>query len=340
MYRVMAFCLLWFCCFSCTRSQNDLRIMFYNVENLFDTEDDPLKKDNEFLPEGSMRWNRWKYEKKLRNIARVITAVGEMSPPAFVGLCEVENDRVVRDLTQHSPLRKQEYDYVMTDAPDERGIDVALLYQRDQFKLLHKQEYRIRNGKKENATRNILHVTGQLTNGETLDLFICHFPSRTAGRRKTEPERVTAAALLRQKVDSLFSLERKARIVIMGDFNDHPYNKSLSETLQGKKIEPACAPDKLYNLMYHRLNEKDFGSYKFRGKWEILDQFIVSGNLLREEAPVFIRGRQGEVFKAEFLLEKDETYYGKKPYRTYAGPRYLGGYSDHLPIFIDVTVSP
>ena len=319
--------------------QEQFRVMFYNVENLFDTRDDSLKNDNEFLPDGFMRWTPWKYWEKLRNITRVITAVGGMQSPALVGLCEVENDSVIFDLTHRSPLRTQEYAYLVSDSPDERGIDVALLYQRHQFRLLEHREYEVTFDKQGlRPTRNILHAVGNLVNGDTLDLFVCHFPSRSEGQRETEPQRVAAAALLREKADSLLLLREDAHILIMGDFNDHPDNKSLSLTLQAKAMGIQTDKGDLYNLFYHRMKEDDFGSYKYQGRWEVLDQFIVSGNMLMPSNRTSIVDRRANIFKAKFLFEEDSRYYGKKPFRTNLGPRYLGGFSDHLPIYMDLTI--
>ncbi|MDR0422773.1 MAG: hypothetical protein LBH72_07180, partial [Proteiniphilum sp.] len=234
-------------------SQNDFRVVFYNVENLFDTHDDPQKEDDDFLPDGFMRWTSRKYWEKLRNITRVITAVGGMQSPAVVGLCEVENDSVLFDLTKRSPLRAQEYEYIITDSPDIRGIDVALLYQRHQFKPLQTSEYEIKFSRKNNRpTRNILHVTGELLNSDTLDLFVCHFPSRSGGQLETEPARLEAAALLKNKTDSLFILRENAHIIIMGDFNDYPDNKSLSRILCAESIRSSLQKKQLYNLFRHR----------------------------------------------------------------------------------------
>lgn len=320
-------------------SQNDFRIMFYNVENLFDTHDNPLKNDDDFLPDGFMRWTPWKYWGKLRNITRVITAVGGMQSPAVVGLCEVENDSVLFDLTKRSPLQAQKYEYIITHSPDERGIEVALLYQRDQFKPLMIREYEVTfRSKQTRPTRNILHVTGEILTGDTLDFFVCHFPSRSGGERETEPARLEAAALLKNKSDSLFILRKNARIVIMGDFNDHPDNKSLSRVLKAESVLSPLQNDKLYNLFRHRTKESGFGSYKYQGKWEILDQFIVSGNLLKNENDVYAKNGEVHIFKPDFLLENDEKFYGKKPFRTNVGPRYIGGFSDHLPIYMDLKV--
>ncbi|MEA4916574.1 MAG: hypothetical protein VB073_03450 [Proteiniphilum sp.] len=313
--------------------------MFYNVENLFDPEDDPLKEDDDFMPDGFMRWTPWKYWEKLRNITRVITAVGGMQSPALVGLCEVENDSVLFHLTQRSPLRAQEYAYIITDSPDDRGIDVALLYQRNQFKPLQTGEYEVKFSRKGiRPTRNILHVVGEVLNGSVLDIFVCHFPSRSGGQKETEPARIEAATLLRNKIDSLFSIRDNPQIILMGDFNDHPSNKSLSQILKAGSIQYPSLTDQLYNLFYHRAKEHEFGSYKYQGKWEVLDQFIVSGNLLKMENNVHMKNNQAHIFKADFLLEDDEKYYGQKPYRTNLGPRYIGGFSDHLPIYMDLTL--
>ncbi|MBK5195381.1 MAG: hypothetical protein JJE08_05015 [Proteiniphilum sp.] len=313
--------------------------MFYNVENLFDTKDDSLKNDDDFLPDGFMRWTPWKYWEKLRTITRVITAVGGMQSPALVGLCEVENDSVLFDLTKRSPLRVQEYEYIISHSPDERGIDVALLYQRHQFKPLKIHEYEIKFSRSRGRpTRNILHVTGEFINGEIVDLFLCHFPSRSDGQRETEPSRIDAAALLRIKTDSLLSQRKNANIIIMGDFNDHPDNKSLSKTLNARSIQSRIKSDELYNLFYHTPSEQDYGTYKYQGRWEVLDQFIVNGNLLLKGNSVKVKENLAHIFRAEFLLEEDERYFGKKPYRTNLGPHYVGGFSDHLPIYMDLII--
>lgn len=318
------------------KAQQDFRIMFYNVENLFDTQNDSLTLDDDFLPDGEMQWSPWKYWEKLKNITRVITAVGGMRSPALVGLCEVENDSVIFDLTRRSPLRAQRYDYIMTNSPDERGIDVALLYQRDQFKLLEKNEYQIAFSQPTKPTRNMLHAVGSMLSGDTLDVFVCHFPSRSGGQLITEQARVDAAALLRRKTDSLFCLRQQANIVIMGDFNDHPNDKSLSETLNAGVVAALAEGKKLYNLLRQRMKERRFGTYKFQGNWEILDQFIVSGNLLNKSHRIHIKNNEAIVFNAPFLLEEDKNYGSKRPYRTNLGPRYIGGFSDHLPVFVDL----
>lgn len=314
--------------------------MFYNVENLFDTVDDPLKNDDDFLPDGFMRWTPRKYWEKQRNITRVITAVGEMESPALVGLCEIENDSVIFDLTRRSPLRNQGYEYVVTDSPDERGIDVALLYQPHQFKLLMNHEYEVKFRMRDaRPSRNILHVVGRVINGDTLDVFVCHPPSRYSGQLETEQLREDVALLLRSKVDSIFLIREKANILIMGDFNDYPDSGSLRKVLRAKSVTDFRLDSELYNMFYHRIKERDFGTYYFQGRWGVLDHFIVSGNLLRSSSSLSVKNEEASVFKADFLFESERKSGVKRPFRTNVGPRYLGGFSDHLPIYMDFVVN-
>ncbi|MBR3624879.1 MAG: endonuclease/exonuclease/phosphatase family protein [Bacteroidaceae bacterium] len=333
-----------FLCCSCIAfaQQKDsltLRVMSYNVENLFDYEHDSLKNDHEFLPDAERRWNRRKYKRKLNAIASVITAVGGWEAPALVGLCEVENERALTDLTKHSKLRRQGYRYVMTNSPDERGIDVALLYQPGSFRLVETQSIHVElpGG---DATRDILHVVGQLQNLDTLDVFVCHFPSRSGGEKESEPKRLAAASILKQAVDSLVALRRDAKIIMMGDFNDYPENRSIREALAAEDAYPtlpAYRADKLYHLLAGNARGRhDYGSYRYRGEWGFLDHMIVTGNLLQPSSNLYTVPGQADVFRAKFLLEPDTRYGGDFPHRNYSGVKYSKkGYSDHLPIFAD-----
>lgn len=319
--------------------QQTIRAMFYNVENLFDTIDNPDKNDDDFLPDGRMRWTPYRYWEKQRNITRVITAVGEMYSPALVGLCEVESDSCVFDLTRRSPLRNQGYEYVITDSPDERGVNVALLYQEHEFSLVEWSEYEV-DFSVENArpTRNVLHATGRLVNGDTLDVFVCHAPSRYGGQLETIRMREDAMRTIRTKVDSVMEVRGVANVLIMGDFNDYPSNRSLYEVLGAKSVNEAWNDRGLYNLFYDRMKERDFGTYYFQGKWGALDQMVVSGNLLRSDHSVRVYGNGAQVFKADFLLKKNRKTGEVSPRRTYAGESYQGGFSDHLPVFLDLLV--
>ncbi len=316
------------------------RIMSYNVENLFDCRHDTLKNDYEFLPNAVRHWNYPKYKKKLDAIARTVIAVGEWTPPALVALCEVENDSVLRDLTRYSALREAGYRYVITHSPDERGINVALLYQRGLFRLLSSQSYPVtKPHKSSRPTREILHVSGQLLNLDTLDVLVVHFPSRSGGAKASEPYRLSAAQRLRNVTDSLFRIRTHPQIIIMGDFNDYPCNKSI-QTIVKAAAPPAEAGALDTRALYHLLARKSaadkrFGSYKYQGEWGLLDHIILSGNLLMTGSPLSTAEDRADVFHAPFLLTQDKKYGDSQPFRTYYGLKYQAGYSDHLPVWAE-----
>ncbi len=334
------------------------RVMSWNVENLFDTHHDTLKNDYEYLPEAIRHWNYTKYKKKLANIAQVITAVGEWEPPALVGLCEVENDSVLRDLTRRSPLKEMSYRYVMTNSPDIRGIDVALLYQRDLFKLVSYRSISIPPFAHHRPTRDLLHVSGLLLTGDTLDVFVCHLPSRSGGAKESEPYRLHVAKVLRMSTDSIFKSRLHPQLIIMGDFNDYPNNKSIKDILEAtmpineKKVSPKLEssnskssstqinPQKLYHMLARKAMSHNFGSYKFHGQWGLLDHLIVSGTLLNTSSRFFTCEDYANVAYLPFLLTDDQKYGDKEPLRTYKGMKYQGGISDHLPVYMDFTLIP
>jgi predicted extracellular nuclease len=342
--------LLLFCLFTLSLSSQEketFRVMFWNVENLFDTERDSLVQDGEFTPASIRGWNTRRYKKKMADVSRVITAVGEWEPPALVGLCEVENDKVLRYLTRYSPLRSHEYRYVMTESQDTRGIDVALLYQKDKFRLLSHNYIRPDLGVNERPTRDILHVTGLAPTKDTLDVMVVHFPSRSDGERESERKRLFVAQRLRNAVDSLIVVRQEARVIIMGDFNDYPENRSIKDVLGVKLLGETFDKDALYHLFAHKAAGKgkdqerpaefggSYGSYKYKGEWGILDHLIVSGKLLDSSARFHTDGRHAGVVRLPFLFVEDEKFGGLQPFRTYNGMRYQGGYSDHLPVRAD-----
>ena len=203
------------------KAQDVFRVMEYNVENLFDCEHDSLKNDYEFLPDNPKGWTPERYREKLNNIAKVILAAGDEQVPDLVGLCEVENNRCVTDLVEHSPLKDAAYNFAMTDSPDERGIDVVLLYQPATFKHLQTQTIGVPYKEAERRpTRDILHVSGKVVSGDTLDVFVCHLPSRSGGEAKSEPYRLLVAGIIRQAADSVMACRKNPNVIIMGDFND------------------------------------------------------------------------------------------------------------------------
>lgn len=315
--------------------QGNFRVMEYNVENLFDCRHDSLKNDYEFLPDSPRGWTTGRYYDKLKNIAKVILAASDEQVPDLVGLCEVENARCAEDLVKHSPLRDVAYEYVMTDSPDERGIDVVLLYQPATFKHLSTQAIGVpykQAGRR--PTRDILHVSGQVLSGDTLDVFVCHLPSRSGGEAQTEPYRLLVAGLLRQAADSVMAVRQRPHVLMMGDFNDYPTNRSIAEVLgavkPGKKVEAT----RLYNLM----NGKKGGTYRYRGEWGTLDHIIVNGYLLKGNKHFNTKYDKARILKFPFLLEEDDKYGGDTPFRTYWGKKYHGGYSDHLPVMVELKV--
>ena len=318
--------ILFLCLVLPVRAQESFRVLFWNVENLFECKDDPRKNDNEFLPDAKRNWTPYRYWEKVRNLAKGIIASGNDYVPDLVGLCEVENDSCLYDLTRRSPLREAGYRYVMTDSPDQRGIDVALLYQRASFKVLHHQSIRIPHKQlKKGPTRDILHVVGKVVSGDTLDVMVCHLPSRSGGQAKSEPYRIFVAEMLKQTIDSLLEVRLHPNIILMGDFNDYPTDKS---------VERLCSGKSLHNLMI----DKKGGSYRYRGEWGMLDQFIVSGSLLKKKSNIRTSKEKAQVLRHPFLLVEDEKYGGEKPFRTYNGMKYHGGFSDHLPICLDLTI--
>ena len=316
-----------------SRENADFRIGFYNVENLFDLENDPDKFDDAFTPDGENRYTFSRYKKKSVGLARTILAMGVWDPVDIVGLCEVENQWVLEGLTKHSPLRNAGYEIIHEDSPDRRGIDVACLYRPEKFNLILYKYYRVVfPHDPERKTRDILYMKGILPNTDTLHLFINHFPSRWGGQFASEPGRAYVAGMIRQKVDSLNERYNDPLIVITGDFNDEPDDISVKDVLDAK-LNPADAKgNDLINLMAPI--KYKFGTFFFQGEWSLIDHFIVSNQLLKGKSTYTYANSAG-IFDAPWLLTKNAA--GQDVvFRTYQGPAYKGGYSDHLPIFLDL----
>ncbi len=336
-------CILWWSAERAAAQRHRFRVMEYNVENLFDTCRAAGNGDLDFLPGAERKWNSGKYWRKLDRLCRTIAAAGGDAPAALVGLCEVENDSVLRDLTQRTLLRRLGYQYVITHSLDSRGMNVALLYQPELFLPIARDSLRIPyDARNERPTRNILHVAGELQTGDTLDVFVCHFPSRRGGSALTAAYRRRAACRLRRTVDSLALCRQKPAMLIMGDFNDEPNDRSLREALEADyppddAAGTDCRPEQLY-ILSARLKAPGgvAGTYKFRGRWNRLDQIMVNGPLLSPEAPLRTSEADCRIFAPSFLTEPDPTNGGVKVRRTYLGPAYHGGVSDHLPLVLDL----
>ncbi|MBE9467638.1 MAG: hypothetical protein IMY72_04860 [Bacteroidetes bacterium] len=311
--------------------------MFYNCENFFNVTHDTLKIDDQFLPNGDHHWTWGKYNQKVKNIAKVITAVGGWTPPDIVGLCEVENRYCLESLTKFSPLEKLNYQIIHKESPDRRGIDVALLYQEKTFTPISTHFIQIDfSFDKDKKTRDILYVSGYTNKKDTLHIFVNHWPSRWGGQLESEQNRMFVASVLKNTVDSIFEKNKNANIVIMGDLNDEPDNKSVLETLKANSTFDNIKSNELYNLSYYLQFEKNICSHKYQGHWANLDQLIVSGNLLLKKQKLSTSLNDAHIFKVNFLLEKDDSYFGVKPFRTYIGFKYHGGFSDHLPVYLDL----
>lgn len=313
--------------------EDRFRLMFYNTENLFDIFDDTTKWDEQFLPEGDKRWTPKKYKDKLLKISKVILAVGEWRAPDIVGLCEVENRLVLEDLVKKTPLSELNYKIIHQESPDRRGIDVAMLYNPERFKVLSTSFIPI-NFSKEYArskTRDLLVVNGVTSTKDTITVFINHWPSRYGGQFESEPKRLFLAKTVRGIVDSLFNINPRSNIIIMGDLNDTPQNKSVKTVLRAQISINEVLDTCLYDLTANPDSEIE-GTHKYQGEWGVLDHVIVSGNLLKNK--VDLSGKL--VYKKDFLLEPDDKYIGEKVFRTYIGFKYNGGFSDHLPIYLDL----
>jgi hypothetical protein len=323
--------------FSHKDTRDYMRIMFYNTENLFDCVNDSLKNDEQFLPDGDKHWTPRKYNEKLSNICKVVIAVGGWEPPEIIGFCEVENRYVLEDILMKTPLSNLDYEIVHHESPDRRGIDVALFYRKSKFKVIYDEAIRVVFPFDANKpTRDILYVKGETYKGDTLHIYVNHWPSRWGGQMETEPKRMYVASVLKKHTDSLFKLNRNANIIIMGDLNDHIDNISITETLEARHDYDNVKSGKLYNLSNYLEEEKGKGTHKHQGEWGVLDHIIVSGGLLLGSSGAKCSKEDAEIFDADFLLEKDDKHVGYRPFRTYIGFKFHGGFSDHMPIYLDL----
>lgn len=311
-------------------SKRNLTVVFYNVENLFDIINNQGARDGEFTPAGENKWTTERYNKKLNDIAKVLSSVNKNELPEIIGLCEIENRTVLNDLLKTESLKKGKYEVAHFESPDYRGIDCALLFRPDEFRLISKTPVPVSfPDDPEYSTRDILYVKGETLNKEIWHVFVNHWPSRTSGLQQSEKKRITTAQILKAVTDSLQKADSKGNILIMGDMNDEPSNKSLSFVLGAKNPETGIAP--LINLMFPLHVEKK-GSYNYRGNWNMLDNIIISDDLLDEKGFKCI-DRKGYIFRESWMEYKAENG-TVSPNRTYGGPNYYGGVSDHFPVFV------
>ena len=305
-----------------SKKSSSYQVAFYNVENLFDTINAPGKNDGEYTPESKKKYNTVKYYEKLDHLEQVLASIDSISPLVCIGLAEVENKDVLEDLVELGFLKENKFKIVHFESPDFRGIDVALLYRSDLFKVDEQEALYIDLKDSNRTTRDILKVKGRSVDGKSSIIYVNHWPSRWGGTEKTNPKRIAAAQVLKNSVDAEFSKDSKARILIMGDLNDYPDNESVLEVLGADSVKGG----KLYNATWPLHKIDSLGTHNYKGHWGVLDHVIVSNELSSEIDTVYAH-------KKKFML-----YQNKKgewlPSRSYSRSKYYGGYSDHLPIVI------
>ena len=322
---------------TCSSRQNttaqNYTIASYNVENLFDTFDDPLQwGDDEFLPLSKRQWNLKKYNDKLEKLSEVISQLGDEDGPEIIGLSEVENLKVVEDLFNTKKLQQYNYSIIHQDSPDKRGIDVAFVYKEDIYKPITYKTYTIDfHNEPDYKTRDFLLVIGVLAETDTIIFILNHWPSRSGGV-KAEYQREYVASKVRDVVNLIFGINKNSKIIIMGDFNDEPSNKSIYKVLKAKEGFSNLKTGELYNPWYS-LEKENQGSYCYRGDWSMLDQIILSTPLVNNKN-IHYKINSATIFAPEWLKQHNSQYYDGYPLGTFWGKKYLSGYSDHFPVYI------
>ncbi len=308
-----------------------MKIAFYNVENLFDTLDDPYINDNAFLPESGLKWNQKRYVLKLQRIARVIKAIEEPMP-LVIGLAEVENRKVLKDLVSAMGLTEKEVGIVHENSPDERGIDVGFLYRKDLISRTEHSSHTVTfQDDLSDRTRDILHVKAFLNNAQVIHFFINHWPSRKDGVQQSLSKRIAAAEALRYQVQTVMDSEPDAKIVVMGDFNCDPGSAPVRRILDKEETETGL----LYNQGW-KTHRDGSGSMMYRGKWFLFDQILISDGFLSSQKGLKFIPDSFTVFSREWMLFYNPKYGDRRPNKTYGGRKYHGGFSDHLPVYICV----
>lgn len=313
-------------------------VAFYNLENLFDFEDDPLTFDDDRTPEGKDHWTEEIYNAKLKNMAKVIAEIGKDvtgNTPVIIGICEIENRNVVEDLVNQEPLLIKDYGIIQFDSPDRRGIDVALLYQKKIFTPTNYKTHELKiydnnDPTKRIFTRDQLVVSGML-DGEKIHFIVNHWPSRSGGEKRSRPKRIKAAKLNKQIIDSLFSEDPYAKIITMGDLNDDPTSPSVKKFLKAKKSKENMKLKELYNPM-EKMYKKGLGTLAWRDGWNLFDQMILSTELTKKDFSSY-RFYKAGIYNPSYLANPKGRWKGY-PYRSFGNGSFTGGYSDHFPVYL------
>jgi endonuclease/exonuclease/phosphatase family metal-dependent hydrolase len=310
-------------------------VVFYNVGKLFDAVNDPKPYDDDFLPAGQKQWTEERYKKKITDVAKVLSVINENELPAIIGLVEVENQKVVEDIASSSKLKHGKYGIILFDTKDEKGLETALLYKKDEIEIVDSKSIPVEFGFDiKDVTRNILYVKCKIKDDNTYHIFVTQWPLRSPNEQDTEIKRISAAVALRKEIDKILNFENNARIIIMGDFNDEPTNKSVMQILNASNKRKNLNYRDLYNLMYDPHNEGNEGSTMSNSGWVMFDQIIVTPALFNKDSGYYLAFDAGKVYKGEDVIITDPLTKLTRPNRTYNGNSYLGGVSSHLPVYI------
>ena len=322
------------------QNSRSIRVAFWNMENFFDPFVDSTRAYNEFTPEGMQHWTKSRFYTKRNNMYKAILAMSENHPIGIFGLCEVENEYVLNSLFALTPLKKHNYRWVHYEGPDRRGIDPAIVYSKDWFTLVESATIPYYNPEDTAYhSRDILYAKFIDNEDDTIHVFVNHWPSRYSGELETVGSRACSAAILRAKVDSICQAMPEgyhAKIIMMGDLNDCPTDPSVHDVLKARKASE-YEDGMLYNLFAENEGLGFEGTLKHQADWQVFDQIIVTPAVIDDKSVLHFKEGSARIFWMDFMLEDDDTYHGKKLFRTYIGPRYFGGFSDHLPVFIDLS---
>ena len=326
-----------------------IRVAFWNMENFFDPFVDSTKSYNAFTEEGMQHWTKSRFYKKRNNMYKAILAMSENHPIGIIGMCEVENEYVLRAVFEQTPLKKHNYRIVHYEGPDKRGIDPAIVYSLDHFMLVESAVFPYYNPEDTAYhSRDILYakfihkatepVERPTSVSDTIHVFVNHWPSRYSGELETVGSRSCSAAILRAKVDSICASMPEgyqAKVIMMGDLNDCPTDPSVYDVLKAR--HPSEREDGCFINLFGKAEGLGFeGTLKHQADWQVFDQIIVTEGVMGDREGLHYQDGSARIFAADFLFEDDEVYHGKKLFRTYVGPKYFGGFSDHLPVYIDL----
>jgi predicted extracellular nuclease len=335
-YITWLLCIAAVLCVCNTHGQNRYRVISYNIENLFDTIANPAIRDKNFTPNGKFAWNTERYNTKLNNLTKVINALCDTVAPLFISVCEAENSTVLKDWLKQPKMKQYNLKFIHFNSADPRGIDVALLYNKKLFKPTYKTLIPIQFDFDNNYNaRGILYVKGKF-NKQQIHVFVNHWSSRKGGAEISDGRRLRTAKILRAKINEILATNPNARIFVTGDFNDPPFSISVSDSLNAKQNLLTIKSGDLYNLMSEAAQKGKY-SFNFEGEQDMLDQIIVTQNFVAKDCILCIDKKRGEVFQPKWLMYKSDKF-GLMPNRTFAGYKYIGGYSDHLPVYTDVIV--